>query len=172
VSNPFLGEIRLFGFNYAPVGWASCNGQVLPISQNTALFSLLGTYYGGDGVSNFALPNFQSRVPVHMGQGSGLSPYVIGEQTGVEQVTLTPAQIPAHPHSVAAFGGAAGDDRPGNNFLALTQNPTYNNTSDGTTMAATAIGSPSAPPSAFGTLPPSLTVNFCIALQGIYPARS
>src|SRR5271155_3610803 len=100
MAEAFLGEIRMFGFTFVPQGWAMCNGQLLPISQNTALFSLLGTTYGGDGVSTFALPNLQSRVPIHQGQGTSLSPYVPGQTGGAESVTLTLSQIPAHFHPV------------------------------------------------------------------------
>src|SRR5580658_7527465 len=105
MSEQYLGEIRMFGFTFAPSGWAFCNGQLLSISQNTALFSLLGTTYGGDGVSTFALPNLQSRVAIHFGQGSGLSPYVQGQTGGAENVTLTQNQMPQHTHPVACNTG-------------------------------------------------------------------
>src|ERR1700751_1131204 len=98
MSQPYLGEIRLFAGNFAPVGWALCNGQLLAISNNTALYQLIGTTYGGDGQTSFALPNLQSRVPIHQGNGAGLSPYLLGESAGVESVTLTVQQIPAHTH--------------------------------------------------------------------------
>src|SRR5262245_53022514 len=99
MSEPFLGEIRTFGFNFAPTGWAMCNGQLLAIAQNTALFSLLGTQFGGNGQTTFALPNLQGRVGIHEGQGAGLSQYTIGQVGGTETVTLTVNQIPAHNHS-------------------------------------------------------------------------
>ncbi len=112
MQDPWLGEIALVAFNFAPVGWAMCNGQLLSIAQNTALFSLLGTTYGGDGVNNFALPNLQSRVPLHFGQASGLSQYALGQTVGVESVTLQTTQIPAHTHSYTpqanTAAGAAG----------------------------------------------------------------
>src|SRR5271170_1941307 len=98
--NQYLGQILMVGFNFAPLGWALCNGQILSIAQNTALFSLLGTIYGGDGVSTFALPNLQSRVPIHQGQGTGLSPYVIGSAGGTENVTLLSTQMPSHNHLI------------------------------------------------------------------------
>src|SRR5215831_204073 len=98
MADPFLGEIRMVGFNFAPVGWAFCNGTLVPISQNDALFALIGTTYGGDGQNTFALPNLQSRVPIHQGTGPGLSNYVIGQLAGSESVTLTVSQIPAHTH--------------------------------------------------------------------------
>lgn len=115
--DPFLGEIRMVGFNFAPVGWALCNGQLLSISQYAALFSLLGTMFGGNGTSTFALPNLQSRVPIHQGQGLGLSSYVMGQQAGTENVTLTVSQIPAHNHMVGVSNlpGSASD--PTNNIL-------------------------------------------------------
>src|SRR3954451_2756417 len=100
MSDPFVAEIRVVGFNFAPTGWAQCNGQLLPISQNTALFSLLGTYYGGDGKSNFALPDLQGSVAVHQGQGQGLSEYFLGEQSGVTNVTLLNTEIPVHSHNL------------------------------------------------------------------------
>src|ERR1700735_760284 len=105
MSNPFVAEIRIFPFNFAPTGWAFCAGQILPISQNTALFSLLGTTYGGDGKSNFALPNFQGSVPVHAGQGVGLSPYTLGGTGGVPTVTLSVAQLPSHTHTIGCETG-------------------------------------------------------------------
>ncbi|MDQ6777385.1 MAG: tail fiber protein, partial [Actinomycetota bacterium] len=104
MSEPFLGEVRTFGFNFAPRGWAFCNGQLLPISQNTALFSLLGTQYGGDGIQTFALPDLRGRVGIHQGSGPGLSPYAIGQTGGTETVTLTSNEMPAHNHSVNASG--------------------------------------------------------------------
>jgi microcystin-dependent protein len=107
VANQFLGEIRIFPFGFAPVGWASCNGQLLPITQNTALFSLFGTYYGGNGTTTFGLPNLQGASPLHQGQGPGLSPYDIGETGGSQTVTLFSAQLPPHPHTLQ------GDARPG-----------------------------------------------------------
>src|SRR5579872_5955703 len=106
MSNPFLAEIRIFTGNFAPKGWALCNGQLMSISQNTALFSLLGTYYGGDGVSTFALPDLQGRVPIHQGTGSGLSAYVIGQKSGSESVALAINQIPAHSHAVLCNSAA------------------------------------------------------------------
>ena len=109
---PFLGEIRMFGFDFAPQGWALCNGQLLPINQNQALFSLLGNMYGGNGTTTFALPNLQSRVPIHQGQGAGLSAYVVGQAGGAETVTLAAAQMPAHAHPVKASSNTAGSTKP------------------------------------------------------------
>lgn len=165
---PFIGMIAVFGFNFAPRGWAFCNGQLLPISQNDALFSLLGTTFGGDGRTNFALPDLRGRVPIHFGDGSGLSPYTLGSRGGSERVALSSAELPAHNHDVRAANGAATGSRPGGNVLA--GGGSYATTPD-TTMSADMIAS------AGGGQPhenvqPFLTLNFCIALQGIYPSRS
>jgi microcystin-dependent protein len=175
MSNPFLGEIRIFGFNFAPRGWALCNGQILSIAQNTALFSLLGTQYGGNGQTTFALPNLQSRVPVHQGTGPGLSNYVIGEVTGTENVTLLTTQMPAHNHTVSiqAFGSDATSAKPAGKYLANSGAANiYNSTQDGTLMGAqppTGIAGGNQP---FPILQPLLVLNFCIAMQGIFPSRN
>jgi microcystin-dependent protein len=168
---PFVGEIRLFGFNFAPLGWAFCDGRLLPISQNSALFSLLGTTYGGDGRSTFALPDLRGRVPVSMGTGPGLSPYEIGELGGAENVTLTTNAVPAHNHNIQASDGPASEAKPGGGFLARTNASAYAPTTDGTTLSANAI-STSGGGQPHTNLQPYLVVNFCIALQGIFPSRS
>jgi microcystin-dependent protein len=180
MSEPFLGEIRMVGFNFAPTGWALCNGQLLPISQYTALFSLLGTFYGGNGTSNFALPNLQSRVPIHMGQGAGLSLYTIGQSGGVENVTLLATQMPAHNHLVAVNNAVGTVANPTNSILAEgytgdSRSPTLLN--NYTTAAATGNLAANAVSQAGGSQPhpniqPYLCVNFIIALQGIFPSRS
>lgn len=172
MSNPFLGEIRMFGFNFAPRGWAMCNGQILSLAQNTALFSLLGTQYGGNGSTTFGLPNLQSRVPLHQGQGPGLSSYSIGQSGGVEAQTLTQAQMPTHNH---AFTAPCNTDDPNagspkNNFPAAVGNPIYATTSNATMGAGTTGASGGSQP--VSMMPPYLTVNFCIALQGIFPSRN
>src|SRR5271167_1356268 len=118
MADQFLGEIRAVGFNFAPIGWALCNGQLLPISQNTALFSLLGTQYGGNGTSTFALPNFQGNVPVLFGQGTGLSAYNIGQTGGATTVTLSTPQLPAHAHNVQCLAGVGNSNTPANNGFA------------------------------------------------------
>jgi microcystin-dependent protein len=176
MAEPFLGEIRMFGGNFAPTGWALCNGQLLPIQQNTALFSILGTTFGGNGTTNFALPNLQGRVPVHMGQGSGLSNYILGETAGVESVTLQVTQMPAHTHALNASTTpgssaspqngvpASGVDSQGGSVSGYVPSPN-------TTMAANAVGM------AGSSIPhenrqPLLCVNFIIALQGIFPSRN
>ncbi|HET7489254.1 MAG TPA: tail fiber protein [Acidimicrobiales bacterium] len=169
MSEPFIGEIRLFGFNFAPVGWAQCNGQLLAIAQNTALFSLLGTMYGGNGTTTFGLPDLRGRAPLSAGQGPGLANYDQGQVGGTESVTLTAAQVPAHGHTVAASNGAASANRPGGGVPAA--GGAYAGTSDGTTMnAAMVAGGGSGQP--FDNRSPYLAVNFCIALEGIFPSRS
>ncbi len=176
MAQPFLGQILLVGFNFEPQGWAFCNGQLLAIQQNTALFSLLGTTYGGDGIRTFALPNLQSRVPIHMGQGAGLSPYTIGEMTGVETVTLLANQMPQHNHLINATNAAGGVQTPANNFLAA-------GTASGRPADIYSAGpsqgtlSPNAVTNAGGNQPhtniqPVLAMNYIIALQGIFPSRN
>jgi microcystin-dependent protein len=168
---PFIGEIRLFGFNFAPVGWAFCDGTLLPISQNTALFSLLGTTYGGDGRTTFALPDLRGRVPISMGTGSGLSPYDIGQQGGAENVTLTVNAVPAHGHNIQANDAPASESKPGGGVLARTNASTYAAGTDGTTLSPNAISS-SGGSQPHANLQPFLAINLCIALQGIFPSRN
>jgi len=172
LADPFIGEIRMFGFNFAPVGWATCSGQPMAISQNTALFSLLGTYYGGNGTTTFNLPDLRSRVAVNQGQGTGLSPYNIGQMGGGENTTLAINNLPQHNHTVslAASDANAQVSRPGGAVLARTATSIYNSASDGTTMASNTT-STAGSSAAFSNLQPYLAVNFCIALQGIYPTR-
>lgn len=170
MSSPFVAEIRIFCCNFAPTGWAQCNGQLLPISQNTALFSLLGTFYGGDGKSTFALPNLQGSVPIHQGQGSGLSEYFLGQQGGSEFVTLLQSEMPLHTHSIS------GSDNDGGSTLPETRN--FGRGNDIYSPAANLAPMSNAPlPIAGGSLPhnnmmPLLTVNFCIAMQGVFPPRT
>ena len=169
MSDQFVAEIRMFGFNFAPTGWAQCNGQLLPISQNTALFSLLGTFYGGDGKSTFALPDLQGSVPIHEGQGSGLSLYDLGQQGGSEFVTLIDSEIPFHTHSFSASEEQVNENNVTANFFGAgeTRYAAPNNLVQMAPQALTPAG---------GSLPHNnmmnyLTVNFCIALQGIFPPR-
>jgi microcystin-dependent protein len=172
MSDQFVAEIRVFPFNFAPVGWASCNGQILPISQNTALFSLVGTYYGGNGTSNFALPNLQGRVPVCQGQGPGLSLYYMGQNGGDPSVSLPVTQIPMHTHSLLTDNINGPDNNsPGNAALSFPVNMYTAAASPLVQMASQAI-SPVGGSQPHNNLMPFLTLNFCIALQGIYPARS
>jgi microcystin-dependent protein len=171
MSEPFLGEIRTFGFNFAPQGWAMCAGQLLPISQNTALFALLGTFYGGDGVTTFALPDLRGRVGINQGNGPGLSPYVLGQRSGSETVTLTNAQMPTHSHGVMANGGTASTARPDGAVPARGSADAYAAAPDGTAMNAGMIASSGGSQPA-NNLQPYLALNFCIALQGIFPSRN
>ncbi|KAF2341825.1 phage tail protein [Flavobacterium tistrianum] len=167
----FVAEIRLFPFNFAPVGWAMCNGQLLPISQNTGLFSLLGTTYGGDGKSTFALPNLQGSVPMHPGQGAGLSLHDLGETGGSENVSLLESEIPSHNHSLMAATLNSQSTSPTNNSLGR-GNPirVYSQTGNNANMSFNSV---SIAGSGFphNNMMPYLTMNFCIALQGIFPAR-
>jgi microcystin-dependent protein len=174
VSDPFLGELRLFPYNFAPRGWAFCNGQIMAISQNTALFSLLGTTYGGNGTTNFALPDLRSRLAVSSGQGPGLSSYDLGQQSGIENVTLLQTQMPAHSHTVsaAANDAPASVTRPGGAVMARVNAAIYASAGDGsTTMAGntTTVAGGSVPVS---VIQPLLALNYCIALQGIFPSRN
>lgn len=167
--DPILGSIQLFAFDWAPQGWLRCDGTLLPITQYTALFSLLGTTYGGDGQTNFALPDLRGRAPIHDGQGPGLSNWAIGQSGGAETATLTTANLPAHNHGVQATATAASKN-PSGNVPAYTAGASSYGSPDGTTMAATMTtntGS-SAPVS---ITPPVLAMNYCIAVQGIYPSR-
>jgi len=169
MSDPFVAEIRIFPFNFAPKGWAFCDGQLLPISQNTALFSLLGTTYGGDGKSTFALPDLQGSAPMQPGQGQGLSLRDLGEMSGVESITLLQSEIPVHTHTLTGDEDDATFKTPPNMLLAG-GNQMYTN------AAPNAIMAPQALSLAGGGLPhnnmqPYLTLNFCIALQGIFPQR-
>ena len=177
MSDPFVGEIRMFGGNFAPKGWAFCNGQTLAINQNQALFSLIGTYYGGDGVSNFQLPNLQSSLPMGQGNGNGLTPRVVGETGGEANVTLTTPSLPNHTHTFSASGSPASTTTIANNLPATLANgtfythnsgspaPTFGNLQQQSVVLA-GSGQP------HGNLMPSLCVTFIIALQGIFPSRN
>jgi microcystin-dependent protein len=177
MSNPFLAEIRIFPFNFPPKGWAFCNGQLMPISQNTALFSLLGTTYGGDGKSNFALPNMQGSAPMHPGQGPGLSVHDLGETGGSQTVTLLESEIAAHSHGLTASNRQGNDQSPVNEMFAggvgginlYAEAPASpGSITQLASNAVTAAGGNQA----HNNMMPYLTLNFCIALQGVYPARS
>jgi microcystin-dependent protein len=171
MGTPYIGEIRMFGGNFAPAGWAFCDGQELAISENDALFSLIGTTYGGDGQSTFALPDLRGRAPVHQGTGPGLSAYTLGEQAGVESVTLTTQQIPAHTHGWQASTAAGTSNSPVNNVVGSPP-----------VVKPYRVGAPSDPMSpkviqpAGGQQPhdniqPYLTVSFIISLFGVYPTQ-
>ena len=173
MAEPFLGQIIMFAGNFAPVGWAFCDGQLLPISQNTALFSLLGTTYGGTGITTFALPDLRGRVPLHVGQGPGLSSYVLGQVGGAENATLQVTNLPSHTHSVNCSSSGGNQASPGGNFLAVESTGTSANYSSGppdSAMNAQALG-PVGGNQPFSIQQPYGCVTFVIALQGIYPSR-
>ncbi len=177
MSQPYVGEIRMVGFNFAPAGWALCNGELLAIDQNETLYNLIGTTYGGDGVNTFALPNLQSRVPVHMGSNGG-NTYLQGQISGVETVTLTTQQLPSHAHPPQCNSTTANNANPAGNYWAnwsdmqfSDQAPTSANNPNAVNMNAAAVGS------AGGSLPHDnmltfLVVNFIISLFGIFPSQN
>ncbi|MEP6796246.1 MAG: tail fiber protein [Saprospiraceae bacterium] len=170
--DPFVAEIRIFSGNFAPTGWAQCNGQLLPISQNTALFSLLGTYYGGNGQSTFALPNLQGSAPMHHGQGPGLSERFLGEQSGSETITLLTSEMPVHNHPLMSIGDVGDVNTPtGNGMARSTGAAVYNPSGSLAQLSPNALGVNG---SSFphNNLQPLLTLNFIIALQGVYPPRT
>jgi len=180
MGQPYVGEIRMFAGNFAPAGWMLCQGQLLPISEYDTLFNLIGTTYGGDGQSTFALPDLQSRIPIHQGQGSGLSNYTLAQNGGVESVTLTVQQIPAHTHPAIADGNTATGGDPTNTYFAAAA-------SDTVYTVPNAPGNPAAPvfrtlnagtlPSQGGSQPhsniqPIVVLNFIISLFGIFPSQN
>jgi microcystin-dependent protein len=176
MASPFLGQIQPFGFGFAPKGWALCNGQIFPISQNTALFSLLGTMYGGDGKTNFALPNLQSRVPMHLG-----NTIVQGQTGGEESITLTVSQLPAHNHGFSGTSGAANSKSPNTGSAFAQSNRSGTSPGDNYYAPDNSPGTGPLNPTTVGNfggglphtnLQPYLTINWCIALQGVFPARN
>lgn len=173
MQEPFIGNVILFGGTYAPQGWAFCDGSLMSIAQYDTLFSLIGTTYGGDGQSTFALPDLRSRIPVHQGQGPGLGSYIIGQQAGVETVTLLPAQIPSHSHPVLSNSGTAGSQDPTNNFLGTqgTLQEYIPGTSANSVMNAAAVAN-SAGGQPHDNIMPSIALNYIIALEGIYPQQN
>lgn len=173
MASNYIGQVLLVGFNYAPRGYALCNGAILPISQNAALFSLLGTTFGGNGTSTFGLPDLRGRVPIHQGQGPGLTNYVMGEMSGTENVTLVANQIPAHTHALNVSNAAATLGAPNGNFIAAKNraDPGFAAASDGSTLssgsvAANAGGQP------HSNLQPLLVMNYVIAITGVFPSRN
>jgi microcystin-dependent protein len=175
MADPFVAEIRIFPFNFAPKGWAWCDGQLMPLSQNTALFSLLGTTYGGNGKSNFALPDLQGRAPMHPGQGPGLSLHDLGETGGSETVTLLESEIPAHSHAIMASTNASdeeGTKQPVGAMPGAQQgsNQLYTALANSVSFNAQALA-PAGGDQPHNNLQPYLTFYFCIALQGVFPPR-
>ena len=171
MSTPYVGEIRLFAGNFAPVGWMFCQGQTLAIAENDVLFNLIGTTYGGDGQQTFMLPDLRGRLPVHQGQGPGLSPRALGEKAGTETVRLLTSQLPSHSHAMHASTASASGTTPGGALLAATSAPSYDPGAAATAMAAGAVSS------AGGGLPhdnmaPTLVVNYIISLFGVYPSQA
>jgi microcystin-dependent protein len=173
--DPFVAEIRIFPFNFAPKGWAFCDGQILPLSQNTALFSLLGTTYGGDGRSNFALPDMQGNAPMHPGRGPGLSLHDLGETGGSDTVTLIQSEMPAHSHNLesAPPNFSANTNVATNNaFGKATQGDPYVATQNQQAVMAFQTIATNGGDQPHNNRQPYLTLNFCIALQGVFPPRA
>ena len=173
MADPFVAEIRIFPFNFAPKGWAFCNGQFMPISQNTALFSLLGTTYGGNGKSTFALPDMEGNAPMHPGQGPGLSLHDLGETGGSQTVSLIESEIPSHSHSLNAVGGFNGTNNDPTNEVPAKGDAgllPYTPSGSSLLMAFQAIA-PAGGDQPHNNMQPYLTLNFCIALQGVFPPR-
>lgn len=171
MADPFVAEIRIFPFNFAPKGWAWCDGQLLPLSQNTALFSLLGTTYGGNGKSNFALPDLQGRAPMHPGQGPGLSLHDLGETGGSETVTLLESEIPSHSHSMSVSQADATEGTaPGQRFATGIGIGMYAAPGAFAQLSPNAL-TPAGGDQPHNNLQPYLTFYFCIALQGVFPPR-
>jgi microcystin-dependent protein len=172
MAQPYVGEIRMFGGNFAPAGWMFCSGQLLPISENETLFQVIGTTYGGDGQETFALPNLQSRIPVHMGQGTSLSNYIIGEQGGTEEVTLTTQQIPIHTHAPLASDAGGTADSPGGNYWAASSlGKPYVAGPPGVQMNPQSIA-PTGGSQPHENMIPFLCVSYIISLFGIFPSQT
>jgi microcystin-dependent protein len=177
MMEPFIGEIMLFAGNFAPRGWAFCNGQEISIAQNTALFSILGTTYGGNGQTTFKLPDLRGRAPIHLGQGPGLTGRILGEMSGSENVTLNQTQIPAHTHSLMGNNGGANTSMNDKAVLSNQINDdgellnTYNSGFPSTTLSSHSISSIGGG-QPHNNMQPYLVMNYCIALEGIFPSRS
>lgn len=172
MPEPYVGEIRVFPYDYAPQGWVLCHGQLMAISQNTALFSIFGTTYGGDGVTTFGIPDLRGRIAVHVGQGSGLSPYALGQRGGTETVTLTLKQLPSHSHPANCLNDSGDTYQPDNTVWAKDagENPQFGKTKAAGTMSPNIIG-----PIGYGqphnNLQPYLTLNYAVSLNGTLPVR-
>jgi microcystin-dependent protein len=171
MSNPFLGEIRLVGFNFPPVGWEPCDGRLMAISENDALFALIGTTYGGDGQTTFALPDLRGRVPINQGQGPGLSVYTIGQLAGTESVTLLNIEMPQHTHQILTGAGGARSSSPTGNLLGSGEADIYSRSGSAVTIHPATI-SPSGGSQPHENMQPFLCVNFIICVAGIFPSRN
>lgn len=171
MADPFVAEIRIFPCNFAPKGWAWCDGQLLPLSQNTALFSLLGTTYGGNGMSNFALPDLQGRAPMHPGQGPGLSLHDLGESGGFETVFLLESEMPSHAHALSGSSETADSQRPASGSLGV-GNSIYHSPAGNLGAMSMAALQPAGGDQPHNNMQPYLTFYFCIALQGVFPPRT
>jgi microcystin-dependent protein len=176
MSEPFIGEIRLFSFTRAPVGWELCQGQLLPIAQNDALFSLLGTAYGGDGRTTFALPDLRGRIPLKFGAGPAQPDYAIGQRVGMEQVTLTEPQLPGHSHTFFANSAKATASAPADTVQLGALNPDTMYVTDASGLSTAQANATSIAPTggnrSHDNMMPTLTVSYCIATTGIYPSRN
>lgn len=171
MSEPFVAEIRIFAGNFAPRGWAFCNGQLLPVAQNTALFSLIGTTYGGDGRTTTGLPNLKGRAPMHPGRGPGLTSRRLGQRGGSETITLSEAQMPNHRHTMTGSGERGDNNNPQGNYFAAGTDMYAASATSGQFLSETAL--PNAGGSqAHNNVQPFLAINFIIALVGLYPSRS
>jgi len=170
MSEPFLAEVRIVGFNFAPRGWAFCDGQILPINQNQSLYSLLGTTYGGDGRTSFALPDLRGRTPIHTGASNG-NFHTLGQKSGEETHTLSAAEMPQHNHTVEASTGNATTNNPTNQVFARARELTYHELSTTVNMNSSMVTSVGGG-QAHENMQPFLAVNFCIALQGLFPSRN
>lgn len=172
MADPFVAEIRIFPFNFAPKGWAWCDGQLLPLSQNTALFSLLGTTYGGNGKSNFALPDLQSRAPMQPGQGPGLSLHDLGETGGSETVSLLESEIPSHSHSLVYSDNPGERNNPATNYYSIPDSGFIYAPAASLTNMSGSMLTPAGGDQPHNNMMPYLTFYFCIALQGVFPPRT
>ena len=173
MADPFIAEIRIFPFNFAPMGWAFCDGQTLSIAQNSALYALIGITYGGDGKTNFALPNLQGRVAMHPGQGPGLSPHRLGETGGSETVTLNASQLSSHTHNlkVSSQPGEDSTPVPNESFARSVNGNLYQTTNTGLVQLSSNVITQAGGGQPHNNLQPYLALNFCIAVQGIFPPR-
>ena len=171
MSEPFLAEIRIVGFNFAPRGWAFCDGQILPINQNQSLYSLLGTTYGGDGRTSFALPDLRGRTPIHVGRSNGGVDHMLGSKSGEETHTLAGNEMPQHDHVMMASSSTGNSPIPAGNVLGVSASPAYHEASSLVSMGSSAIANVGGG-QAHENMQPWLAVNFCIALMGLFPSRN